>query len=125
VAVRRPGHNVVLPERPSPRFLPSSALGLWPVRRPTPSARQMIINLPAMHKEALHLLEMMGADPFVKTAGPSACPSIDHLSPAASIHLRELFAGFRAGTGLAATGNRRDAGITGSNTGRTRSSPPT
>jgi adenylosuccinate synthase len=58
------GHNVVLPDGRRHGFSQFGAGTL--AGAATYLGEQMIINLPAMHKEAQHLLEMSGEDPFLK-----------------------------------------------------------
>ena len=58
------GHNVVLPDGRRHAFAQFGAGAL--AGAATYLGEQMIINLPAMHKEAQHLLEMTGEDPFLK-----------------------------------------------------------
>lgn len=58
------GHNVVLPDGRRHAFAQFGAGTL--AGAATYLGEQVIINLPAMRKEAQHLLEMTGADPFVK-----------------------------------------------------------
>ena len=58
------GHNVVLPDGRRHVFAQFGAGTL--AGAATYLGEQMIVNLPAMHKEAQHLLEMTGEDPFVK-----------------------------------------------------------
>ena len=60
------GHNVVLPDGRRHAFSQFGAGTL--AGAATYLGEQMIINLPAMHKEAQHLLEMTGEDPFRKLA---------------------------------------------------------
>lgn len=58
------GHNVVLPDGRRHAFAQFGAGAL--AGAATYLGEQMIINLPAMHKEAQHLQEMTGEDPFLK-----------------------------------------------------------
>jgi adenylosuccinate synthase len=58
------GHNVVLPDGRRHAFSQFGAGTL--AGAATYLGEQTIINLPAMHKEARHLLELTGADPFLK-----------------------------------------------------------
>jgi adenylosuccinate synthase len=58
------GHNVVLPDGRRHAFSQFGAGTL--AGAATYLGEQMIINLPAMHKEAEHLREMTGEDPFLK-----------------------------------------------------------
>jgi adenylosuccinate synthase len=58
------GHNVVLPDGNRHAFSQFGAGTL--AGAATYLGEQMIINLPAMHNEAEHLLEMTGEDPFLK-----------------------------------------------------------
>jgi adenylosuccinate synthase len=58
------GHNVVLPDGRRHVFSQFGAGTL--AGAATYLGEQMIIHLPAMHKEARHLLELTGADPFLK-----------------------------------------------------------
>jgi adenylosuccinate synthase len=60
------GHNVVLPDGRRHTFSQFGAGTL--AGAATYLGEQMIINLPAMHKEAQHLLGMTGEDPFRKLA---------------------------------------------------------
>ena len=60
------GHNVVLPDGRRHIFSQFGAGTL--AGAATYLAEPTIINLPAMHKEARHLLEMTAADPFLKLA---------------------------------------------------------
>ncbi len=58
------GHNVVLPDGRRHTFAQFGAGTL--AGAATYLGEQMIINLPALHKEAQHLRELMGADPFLE-----------------------------------------------------------
>ncbi|MGO9115206.1 MAG: adenylosuccinate synthetase [Thermoguttaceae bacterium] len=58
------GHNVVLPNGRRHAFSQFGAGTL--AGAATYLGEQMIINLPAMHKEAQHLQELTGEDPFLK-----------------------------------------------------------
>ena len=74
------GHNVVLPDGRRHAFSQFGAGTL--AGAATYLGEQMIINLPAMHKEAQHLLEMTGEDPFLKLLVHPRVLGIDRLPPA-------------------------------------------
>src|ERR1700759_5249193 len=58
------GHNVVLPGGRRHTFSQFGAGTL--AGAATYLGEQVIVNLPAMHKEAAHLRQLMGSDPFEK-----------------------------------------------------------
>ncbi len=85
------GHNVVLPDGRCHTFSQFGA-GTF-AGAATYLGEQTIVNLPAMHKEAEHLREMTGEDPFRKLLVHPRRLGVDRLSPAAQPSPRTVAGG--------------------------------